>query len=270
MTGGSPVLSLRSASFGYADRAVVSGVTLTVEPGEVVAVLGPNGSGKSTLVKGALGLAQQLAGSVELFGMPRADFREHARLGYVPQRHTLASAVRSTVTEIVASGRIPRQHWLRGQTARDREQIGRALELVGLADRARADVTTLSGGQQRRVLIARALAGEPEVLVMDEPMAGVDASAQHVLADVLTRLAATGVTMLVVTHELVALADLVTRVVVVDAGQVSFDGSKADFEAAAGHVLHDHGAHHHDLELATTPALLGNPIPDPPAEVRRG
>ena len=153
-----PVLSLRSAAFGYGERAAVSDVTLDVQPGEVVALLGPNGSGKSTLVRGLLGLNDHLGGQVSMFGTPIGDFQEHARLGYVPQRHTLSASVRATVEEVVAIGRLPHQGWFGRQNDRDRAVVREALELVGLADRAREDVSTLSGGQQRRVLIARALA----------------------------------------------------------------------------------------------------------------
>ncbi len=247
--GRDPIVSLRAASFGYDERAVVSDVTLDVMPGEVVAVLGPNGSGKSTLIKGLLGLNDQVRGEVDLFGVPRARFRDHARVGYVPQRHTLSGSVRATVEEIVATGRLVRQSWLGRQSVRDREVIARALAVVGLADRARTDVSTLSGGQQRRVLIARALASEPDILLMDEPTAGVDTANQHVLADVLERLAADGVTMLIVTHEMGAFSGLVSRVLVVDNGVVAFDDSCAAFLDRKGEVLHEHHTHHHDHEL---------------------
>ena len=104
LSTGSPLIELRSASFGYADRTVVSGVDLTVHPGEVVALLGANGSGKSTLVRGLLGLTEQHGGDVLLLGTPRDRFHEHTRIGYVPQRHSLSASVRATVREIVAVG----------------------------------------------------------------------------------------------------------------------------------------------------------------------
>ncbi len=258
-----PIISLRSASFGYADRAVVSDVTLDVRAGEVVAVLGPNGSGKSTLVRGLLGLTQHLSGDLELFGVPRERFRDHARVGYVPQRHTLSTSVRATVQEIVATGRLVRQSWFGRPSRTDQSVIDRALEVVGLADRSRADVTTLSGGQQRRVLIARALASQPDVLIMDEPTAGVDTANQHVLAEVLGRLAAQGVTMVIVTHEMDAFDDVVTRVVVVDNGRVSFDGPAGDFTRRSGAVLHEHHTHHHDDEMRTGARLPGTPAAGP-------
>lgn len=252
-----PIIQLTNASFGYADRRVVQDASLAVWPGEVVAVLGPNGSGKSTLVRGLLGLTDQLGGRVRLFGQDRGDFEDHARLGYVPQRHTLSASVRATVAEIVAVGRLPHHRWWRPvvRSARDADTIAQALEVVGLSDRFDADVSTLSGGQQRRVLIARALASQPDVLLMDEPTAGVDAANQEVLAEVLARLAARGTTMIIVTHELEALADVVSRILVVRAGRLAFDGTPIEFASRTGE-LEPHDGHHHDDELAAEPARL--------------
>ncbi|MDQ6716383.1 MAG: metal ABC transporter ATP-binding protein [Actinomycetota bacterium] len=264
-----PIVSLRDAAFGYGDRPVVSGITADVSRGEVVAILGANGSGKSTLVRGLLGLTQHMAGAVELFGVPRDRFRDFARVGYVPQRHTLSASVRATVEEIVATGRLVRQPWLGRQSAADRDVIARALDVVGLADRARTDVSTLSGGQQRRVLIARALASQPDVLVMDEPTAGVDTENQHVLAEVLGRLTAQGVTMIIVTHEMEAFVELVTRVLVIDDGRATFDGTPVELAARSGGVLHDHHSHHHDDELADPGRLPGTPGAGP-LDPRRG
>lgn len=245
------IVSLRSASFGYADRAVVSDVTLDIHAGEVVAVLGPNGSGKSTLVKGLLGLNNHLGGQVALYGTPIDRFHDHARLGYVPQRHTLSTSVRATVTEIVAIGRLPHQSWLGRANHEDRRIIEESLAVVGLDDRAAVDVSTLSGGQQRRVLIARALAAQPDVLIMDEPTAGIDLASQEILSQVLARLAARGATMLIVTHELQALSRVLTRIIQINQGRVTYDGHPANHEpsqASPGpaHVHNDDPDGHHD------------------------
>ncbi|GAA1168029.1 metal ABC transporter ATP-binding protein [Ornithinimicrobium humiphilum] len=224
-TGPAPVIIMRSASFGYAGRPVVTDVDLTVRAGEVVAVLGPNGSGKTTLVKGLLGLSEHLSGTVEVLGTPVARLHDRARIGYVPQRHTLVGGVRATVGEVVATGLLSRRPWWRPARRADREAVRAAVEAAGLGDRLRFDVESLSGGQQRRVLIARALVARPEVLVMDEPTAGVDRASQDVLARVLRRLAAEGTTMLIVTHELSALRGIVDRIVEVDSSHVTFDGT---------------------------------------------
>lgn len=229
-----PALDLRRAAFGYHGVPVVSEVDLRVRTGEVVAILGPNGSGKTTLVKGLLGLSAQLAGEVWVLGARREGLRDRTRVGYVPQRHTLAGGVRATVTEVVATGLLAGRDWWRPGGRGDRAAVQAALETVGLADRARDDVDTLSGGQQRRVLIARALVARPDVLVMDEPTAGVDHASQLVLAGVLRRLGESGTTMLVVTHELAALRGVVDRIVEVDAGRLTFDGTPEGYAAHLG------------------------------------
>ncbi|KRE62558.1 metal ABC transporter ATP-binding protein [Nostocoides sp. Soil756] len=264
------LLELRSAAFGYPDRTVVAGVDLTIHRGEVVALLGPNGSGKSTLVRGLLGLTEHQGGEVLLLGTPREQFHEHPRIGYVPQRHSLSAAVRATVTEIVAVGRLPHRPWWRPASSRDREVVASAIAAVGLADRADEEVASLSGGQQRRVLIARALAGRPDLLVMDEPTAGVDHVNQLALADVLRRLVADGTSMLVVTHELDALSDVVTRIVCMEAGHLDFDGSPTQYRA---HLLaHGSGSgHHHDHDTPSPDGrrVLGDGPLDPAPKAAR-
>ncbi|WP_369138113.1 metal ABC transporter ATP-binding protein [Modestobacter versicolor] len=209
------VLELRGAAFGYRRRPVLSGVDLTVQPGEVLAVRGPNGAGKSTLVRGLLGSSEVLAGEVRLFGEPRARFRDWQRVGYVPQRSTVVGSVPVTVRELVSSGRLSRVGPWRRFGEADHCAVDCALEGVGLAGFDRRPVAELSGGQQRRALVARALAGDPELLVLDEPTAGVDAGNQRVLAATLAGLAATGTTVVVVVHEVGPLAPVVTRTVAV-------------------------------------------------------
>jgi zinc transport system ATP-binding protein len=245
---GGPPVRLRAASVGYADRAVVQAVDLTVEAGDVLALLGPNGSGKTTLIRGILGLARVLGGSLELFGVPHERFHDRGRIGYVPQRHTVAGTVPSTVREVVSSGRLPLRRPFVPANARDRASVEDAIATVGLADRAGSNLAELSGGQQRRVLIARALASQPDLLVMDEPTAGVDAASQEQLGRTLATLAGSGVTMVIATHDADALAGLLTRAVVVREGHKTYDGPP-DPRAVP---LYD-GAHHHLSELAEVP-----------------
>lgn len=183
-----PALRLRDAAFGYDGRRFTEGVDLTVTSGEVVALLGPNGSGKSTMVRGLLGLTEHLSGTVEVLGTPLAGLTDRSRIGYVPQRHTLSNSVRSTVREVVATGQLASRPWWRRASRADRALVLEAVDTVGLADRIDSDVATLSGGQQRRVLIARALASRPDVLLMDEPTPG--AYAEHQAA--VSRAAASG------------------------------------------------------------------------------
>jgi zinc transport system ATP-binding protein len=236
------VIRLVAGVIGYGGVPAVSGASLAVHRGDVVAVLGPNGSGKSTLVKGILGLADLMSGSLELFGQPSAAFRDRARMGYVPQRHTVGGVVPSTVAEVVASGRLARQRRFRPVSAADRHAVAHAIEVVGLAGFERRPVAELSGGQQRRVLIARALAGEPEVLVMDEPLAGVDLANQGYLASTLEHLVThEGTTILLVAHELGPVHPLVTRGVVMRDGAIQYDGPlTAQLRRSTMHDPHPH------------------------------
>ena len=220
---------MRGVAVGYADHPVVRDVDLAVQPGEVVALLGPNGAGKSTIVRGTLGLARIFAGSIELFGEPAARLRDRGRVGYVPQRHTVASGVPVTVREVVASGRLPRMRRFRPAGARDRAAVHSAIATVGLDGLETAPVATLSGGQQRRLLIARALAAEPELLLLDEPTAGVDVSTQNLLAGTMADLVAGGTTIVLVTHEIGPMESLVTRAVEVRDGRIAYDGRPEPF-----------------------------------------
>jgi len=234
-----PVVSLRGVRADLGSRPVLRGIDLTVRHGEVVALLGANGSGKSTAVRGIIGQVQIGAGEIELFGTPRRRFRDWHRVGYVPQRTTAAGGVPATVTEVVSSGRLSRARFGMLRKA-DHAAVRHALELVGMADRAKDSVDALSGGQHQRVLIARALAADPELLIMDEPMAGVDLTSQEVLAHTLREQVSQGATVLLVLHELGPLEPLIDRAVVLRDGCVVHDGPPP--KAVGQHALpgHDH------------------------------
>ncbi|MFD8150343.1 metal ABC transporter ATP-binding protein [Streptomyces sp. NPDC059720] len=234
-----PVVSLRGVRADLGSRPVLRGIDLTVRHGEVVALLGANGSGKSTAVRSIIGQVQTGAGEIRLFGTDRARFRDWHRVGYVPQRTTAAGGVPATVTEVVSAGRLSRARFGLLRKA-DHAAVRRALELVGMADRAKDPVDALSGGQHQRVLIARALASEPELLIMDEPMAGVDLASQEVLAHTLTEQVSQGTTVLLVLHELGPLEPLIDRAVVLRDGCVVHDGPPP--KAVGQHALpgHDH------------------------------
>ena len=247
------VVRMVDGAVSLGGRPVLRGIDLTVTQGEVLAVLGANGSGKSTLVRSLLGLVPTTRGEVLLFETPLARFRQWQRIGFVPQRATAAAGVPASVTEVVASGRLSRQRLLQPARRADREAVRRAIDTVGLADRSRDNVSTLSGGQQQRVLIARALAGEPEVLILDEPTAGVDAANQRALADTLELLVGRGATVILVAHELGPIAPLVTRTVVMRDGRVVHDGPPRDTTDD-----HGHGHHHHlDPVVDHAPAVTG-------------
>lgn len=241
-----PVLEADDLSFSYGHEPVLDGVSLTVAPGEFVALVGANGSGKSTLLRCLLGLLKPSAGAVRLFGAAPADLHQRWRLGYVPQRAALAREMPATVEEVVGAGRLARSGWRRRFDAADRTEIEHAMSSVALLEHRRRRISELSGGQQQRAFIAKALAAQPELLVLDEPVAGVDAESQHRFRDSLTHLVAEhAAAILLVSHELGAVADDLDRVVVMRRGKVYFDGPPADL-VATGVSL---GVHHDDLPL---------------------
>jgi len=221
---------------------IVRGIDLTIGQGEVVALLGANGSGKSTLVRALVGVLPIERGSIRLLGAALGRAVPWQRIGYVPQRVTAATGVPATAVEVVLSGTLHGHHLMPPRDARVRARA--ALDAVGLAAVADVAVQTLSGGQQQRVLIARALVRRPDLLLLDEPVAGVDVPSQRAFAKTLTELAAGGTTVLVVLHELGALAPLIGRAVVLRHGAVAHDGAPPPPQAEhaeAGHVhLHPH------------------------------
>ncbi|MFT4187660.1 MAG: ATP-binding cassette domain-containing protein [Aeromicrobium sp.] len=231
-----PVLRATGVAVDLGGHLVLDGVDLTLAPGEAVAVLGANGSGKSTLVRAIVGLVPSRAGRIELFGQPLSAFRDRWRLGYVPQRAATTPGVPATVREVVLSGRLSRRRLVGPATRADRDAADRAVELMGLTDLRRRPVAELSGGQHQRVLIARALSCDPDLLVMDEPLAGVDAASARVLADATAALVEGGASLLVVEHDLGPLEPVVDRAVIVDRGRVAFDGPASS--APAEHMHH--------------------------------
>jgi zinc transport system ATP-binding protein len=227
-----PVVELNDVDFAYpGGPPVLRDVTLGVDHGEFVAVAGPNGGGKTTLLRIILGLERPQAGTAEVFGEPASSLRGRWRIGYLAQRAQIGIDSPVTVREVVAAGRVPRGRLIGPLHSEDHAQIARAIERVGLADRAFAPLSTLSGGLQQRAFIAKALAGEPELLVLDEPTAGVDVDAQESLAALLEELHRDlRVTILFVSHEFGAVERFVERLVLVRGGIV-FDGDPAALPA---------------------------------------
>jgi zinc transport system ATP-binding protein len=210
-------LRLQGVSFAYGHSPpVLRDVDLEVERGEFVAIAGPNGGGKTTLVRLVVGLEQPTSGRLEL--MVR-------KVGYLPQRTQAGIDAPVTVRELVTTGRASRARLIGPLSAADRRSVQEAIDRVGLSPSADRRLTTLSGGQQQRAFIAKALAADPELLVLDEPTTGVDVEAQDAIAALLQRLRSElEMTILYVSHEFGAVERFVERIVLVRGGIV-FDGS---------------------------------------------
>lgn len=239
-------LVLKRATVAIGGTTILDGVDLQVRPGEAVAILGANGSGKSTLMRAALGQMPVVEGDAWLFGV--STRRGSARVpwplvGYVPQRLKAASGVPATAAEVVLTGLLGRRRWWprRG----DRARALQALEAVGIADLADRSFALLSGGQAQRVVIARALIRDPELLLLDEPLAGVDVLTQASFAALLSQMHTEGRTIVMVLHELGPFADLLDRAVVLRGGGIVHDGALP--RAGHGHTKHgDAHLHEHD------------------------
>jgi zinc transport system ATP-binding protein len=240
-----PLVEAEHVSFSYGATEVLRDVTLAVGSGEFVALVGPNGSGKSTLLKVLLGLLRPASGVVRILGCPPARLAERWRLGYVPQRPELASEIPATVDEVVAVGRLSRRGWWRRLKASDRTVTHHAIDSVALGQLGSRPIGELSGGQQQRAFIARAFASEPDLLVLDEPIAGIDRESQTRFRDSLTHLIAEhGAGVLLVSHELSAVARDLDRVIVLKQ-RVIFDGPPSELMQAGVSL----GVHREDLPL---------------------
>jgi zinc transport system ATP-binding protein len=232
---------LEHVSFGYRPgQRVLEDVSLRIGEGEFVAVAGPNGGGKTTLVRLVLGLERPSEGQARLFGEPAHRFSRRRTLGYLAQRSALGGDAPTTVREVVSAGRLAAGGLIGPLRRRDRELVAEAIDRVGLSGSADVPLRMLSGGMQQRAFIAKALASEPSLLVLDEPTTGVDAESQDALAALLDRLhSELGVTILYVSHEFGAVERFVQRLVLVRR-TIVFDGSPDDLPGMWHDPSHTH------------------------------
>ena len=260
------VLEIGEASFGYGGAPVLSDISFSVAAGEAVALIGPNGAGKSTLLAGILGLAQHDA---RVFRIPTG----RGEIGTLPQSSEIDPAFPVTLEQVVSMGRTPRLG-LRWPGSGDRRIVADALEAVGLTRQRRTRFGDLSGGQRQRGLLARALASEPRLLLLDEPFNGLDQASRDALVETIRALKARGVALLITTHDLELARLVCDRTLLVNRHQIAFDQTDCvltleQVEAAfASHVMEidghtlattehheaEHAVHHHHLLAEDEPA----------------
>lgn len=213
-----PLFEVDSLQFERGKNLILKSVSFKILPGEYCAIIGPNGGGKTTLVRLLLGLEKPSSGSIRLFGTPQKKFSSWDRIGYVPQRSSLIdSSFPASVREVVAMGRYARRGVFASERKEDIEAIEESMELMRVSDMKDRLIGELSGGQRQRVMIARALASKPDVLIVDEPNTGVDATSQQRFYELLRELnQKRRVGILFVTHDIGVIAEDITKLLFVN------------------------------------------------------
>ena len=222
---GQPLVEMRGLTAGYERAPVLRDVDFALWRGEFAAIVGPSGSGKTTLLRAIAGQTRRFAGTVE--SSPRADGRA-LRLGYVPQVEEINWNFPLTVGQAVLMGRWREMGWRPWPRRRDRELLARVLGRLGIGHLADRQIHALSGGQQQRAFLARALIGDPDLLLLDEPTSGVDIKTRHEIMHLLGELSRDGATILMTTHDLNAVATHLPRMVCVGEGAIVADGAPED------------------------------------------
>ncbi len=209
-----PPIEVHDLTVSYHRKPVLWDIDLTIPEGRMVGVIGPNGAGKSTLIKAILGLVPAASGWVRIFGEPYAKRRRD--IGYVPQRESVDWDFPVDVLDVVTMGTYGRLGWIRRPGAAQRAAAMAALDKVGMTELATRQISQLSGGQQQRVFLARALAQEAQIYLMDEPFAGVDAATEGAIVNVLRDLRAQGKTLVVIHHDLQTVEEYFDSVVLIN------------------------------------------------------
>ena len=243
----------RGLDVRYEDFTALVGATFAVHYGEALGIVGPNGSGKSTLLKTIAGLLLPSSGELSVLGQPPRKLPP-GTIAYVPQVEAVDWSFPATVWDVVAMGRFARLHFWQHFGPEDREVVHRALSVVSMADLAERRISNLSGGQQQRAFVARALAQEPRLLLLDEPTTGVDAATEEALREIVRELVADGLPVLMATHDLDRVDDWFDRLLVLDRRVLALGTPREVVESGAysairehththGHLRHDHEPH---------------------------
>ena len=224
--GAPPVVELEGAAFAYGGAPVLTGVTGALAPGRALALVGPNGSGKTTLLRGLLGMVRVAAGSLRVNGAAPGR-APRGSIGYVPQVADLDPSFPVTVLDVVLMGTYSRLGLMRRPGRRERRRCREALDAVGLSELASRRFGTLSGGQRQRVLVARCIAAEPRLILLDEPFNGLDQPNRDALLDIIARLKDRGIGVVVSTHDLVLARQTCEKAALLAGRQIAF-GPRAE------------------------------------------
>ena len=219
-----PVIYVEGLSVAYSDKLALEDVSFELKEPAFLSVIGPNGSGKTTLLKALLGMVKPISGMIKVLGykVPGDEYEVRKLTGYVPQRERIDTTKPISVKDVVLMGRIPKKGWGKGLTKEDYRIAREALRVVEMEEFWDEPFSHLSGGQQQRILIARALAAKPKLLLLDEPLSGVDAVTQDVILKVLRGEADKGVTVIMVTHDLNPLLEFSDYVMLLNKTVIAF------------------------------------------------
>ena len=252
-----PVISLKHVNVSYhsvdqrRQGTALDDISFQIDLGEQIAIVGPNGAGKSTLIKLIAGILNPSSGEVEIYGSGPGG---HICIGYVPQRSQIDFSFPVTVEEVVMMGRVGKIGLFRWPRSKDWSVVRECLSRVNAADLARKQIGELSGGQQQRVFIARAIAQEAEILLLDEPFAGLDIPSQEAIIEILQGLSAEDVTVLLATHDLEMAADNFDRVMLLNRKLISFALPSTALTPA--NLMTAYSGHLHHIEGDGGPILL--------------
>jgi len=241
-----PALDVRELTVRYGDFVALDSVTFQVQQQERVAVVGPNGAGKSTLFKAISGIIKPTSGQISIFGQPPGG---HICIAYVPQRSQIDWSFPVTVADVVMMGRSGKIGLFRWPSKKDWEIVYEALKLVNMQELSHRQIGELSGGQQQRVFLARALAQEAELLLLDEPFTGLDAPSQEAILHILDIVRERGVTVLVSTHDLDLAASHFDKMMLLNHRVTAYGPPQQVFTPKA--LLETYGGHVHTLTFDT-------------------
>lgn len=226
----SKIITTKNLSFNYGQAEILKDISFSVEPGDFIGLAGPNGAGKTTLIKVILGLLPITKGEVELFGSSQVKFSDWAKIGYLPQKlSTINSLFPATVNEVVALGLLSEKTWPKRMTITDQKKVNSILEELGISDLKKRMLSELSGGQQQKVFLARALVSSPEILIFDEPSTALDPESRESFFELIKKLNQDkGIAIILITHDTSYIGKYANKFLYVDKSLIYF-GKFSDF-----------------------------------------